>query len=520
MADTTTLQTSELAQLEHLVETLEESLTDAQRMLAAEDRGWSLADDGTVRDRATIREEARLGRTMAIVDPLIRRAVNLRIAYVWGSGVTIGASAGDDTEGGPKGTQNVNEVVQAFLDDQASTFSSAQACEERERSLMTDGNVHLSLVTDPVTGRVQVRTIPDAQIDDVLTDPEDAETPWFYKRTWTQTGLQAARDRATGKPTTITRTQSRTAYYPALGFRPKARPRTIDGHPVMWDCPVLHVRVNRPSGSKWGTSDLTSAMAWARGYRDFLTDWAKLVKALSAFAFRATAKNARSAAQVRSKIASPAETGVGGTVITPEGQSFEAIGKSGATIDSNSGRPLAAMVASATDVPVTMLTADPGVTGARATAETLDKPLALVTMMRRDLAAGTITRVLDHVIDAAIRAPRGPLTGTVTIDRYTGAERVILTGEQSRGIVVDWPSLEDVDVKTIVEAIVKADQTGKIPDEVTIRLLLVALDVDNADEVIEGMRDDNGAIQLPDDVRAAASALAGVGAGRGTTGTE
>jgi hypothetical protein len=56
---------------------------------------------------------------------------------------------------------------------------------------------------------------------------------------------------------------------------------------------------------------------------------------------------------------------------------------SGATIDSGSGKPLAGMVAAALDVPITMLLADPGVTGARATAETLDKPLELTTGSRR-----------------------------------------------------------------------------------------------------------------------------------------
>lgn len=506
--DTVTLTAAQVADLEFLIERLEESAVDAQ--LAAEDRGWmSLTEfDGTEIDRSKIRDVAKLARVMAIHDPLIRRAVNLRIAYVWGSGVTI--SAANPDEGG----QDVNAVVQAFLDDQAVTFSGAQACEERERSLHTDGNVYLCLPTDPLHGRVQVRTIPDAQVVDVVTDPEDAETPWLYKRSWTQTGVQPARDRATGALTSITTRRTVTAWYPALGYRPASKVRTLDGHRIEWDKPVLHVRVNRPAGSKWGTPDLTAALPWAQGYRDFLLDWAKLVKALSRFAFRATAKNRAGATQVRDKIEASPAGAVGGTVITPEGHTFEAIGKTGATIDSGSGKPLAAMVSSATDVPVTMLTGDPGVTGARATAETLDKPFELVVRMRRDLNASVIEAVLNHVIDSAIEAPRGPLRGTARVDPVTGIKHFDLAAGQDRGVDIDWPSLDDVDVKTIVEAIVKADGTGYLPEETIARMLLVALDVDNVDAVIESLTNEDGTFRIPGDERAARSALAAVGAGR------
>ena len=510
--DTVTIDKTELANLELLVETLEEAALDAQRHLAAEDRGWSplgaLTGEAAV-SRDEIRRIAQLGRVMAIHDPLIRRGVELCIAYVWGQGVEVAASQGDDD-----GAQDVNAVIQAFWADQEATFTGAQACEERERALKTDGNVFLCLPTNPLTGRVQVRTIPDVQVVDIVTDPEDADTPWLYKRTFTQVGVQPARDKATGALSSITRTQSRTVWYPALGYRPATKPKTLDGHPIEWDKPVLHVPVNRPSGSKWGTPDLTAALPWARGYADGLVDWAKLIKALSKFAFRATVKNARGAAQVRDRIESSPAAAVGGVAITPEGHTFEAIGKTGATIDSRSFMPLAAQVAAGLGVPATMLTADPGVTGARATAETLDQPLRLTTKMRRDLNAWVIRRVLNHVIDSAIEAPRGPLRGTTTIDPWTGQKRHELAGGQSRGIDIDWPNLDEVDLKTMMEALEKADGLGYLPPEVIVRLVLLALDVDNPDEILEQLLDDEGHFILPADTAAAQSALAAVGAGR------
>lgn len=421
----------QVAALQDMVELLQESLVDAQ--LAADDAGWTkLGDDSTVLTREELRRASRLARVMAVADPLIRRGINLRIAYVWGGGVTIQAK--QEEQGG----QDVNAVIQAFLDDPSNqaTFTSGQAREEFERRLATGGQSFEAFVTAPLSGRVQVRNIPADEVDDIVLNPEDKADPWFYKRTYTRTLVEAG----TVAGTTRTRKETRTVYYPALGYWPKLRPSTIDGRPVEWDKPVLHTFVNRPEGSLWGVGDVHAALPWARGYKEFLEDWARLVKALSRFAFRATAKNRPGAAAVRNKIAAApagADGQVGATVVTGEGQSFEAIGKSGATIDSNSGRPLAAMVAAGTDIPVTMLLADPGVTGARATAETLDKPLELIAGMRRDLHAARLRQVLGFVIDQAVKAPQGPLRGVRTVDQVTGREVIRLAGDQDRSIDVD-----------------------------------------------------------------------------------
>jgi hypothetical protein len=94
---------------------------------------------------------------------------------------------------------------------------------------------------------------------------------------------------------------------------------------------------------------------------------------------------------------------------------LEAIPKSGATIDSESGKPLAAMVAAALGMSVTMLLADPGTTGARAVAETLDKPTILEMGMRRRLWAGVIKTVSTTWSSRRSRPPRSA-AGTVIRD--------------------------------------------------------------------------------------------------------
>ena len=506
MSDTVTLPAADLASLEHLVETLEESLTDAQRVMATDDYGWQRVGDMSrdgVFSRDTIKDATRLARVMAIADPLIRRAVSLWVAYVWGQGCTTAANQEVGAE------QDVNAVVQAFLDDpgNAAVFTSAQAREELERKLQTDGEFFHALVTSPLSGRVQVREVPCLEVGDIITNPEDSAQVWFYKRTFT------ARRMVRQGSATVTSTSTETVLYPDVTYRPATRARSIDGHEVRWDSPVVHTKVN-PSGGR-GTPDLYAALPWARGYKGFLEDWAGLVKALSRFAFRATAKNRAGGAAVRAKIAAaPAATDgtVGATVVTGESQTFEAIGKSGATIDSNSGRPLAAMVAAATNIPVTMLLADPGVTGARATAETLDAPFHQVINARRTLHADLIRAVLGYVVREAVRAPAGPLKGTVLRDPASGREVVALRGEQELTLTVDFPRIEKLDVKVLMDAIVAADGMDKLPPLLIARLAMLALDVDDVDEWLDQVTDDNGDFLDPTvtvgDTAAAAAAKA------------
>jgi len=493
----------QLAQAENTLEVMSESMADAQ--LAMEDVGWlRMSSQAEYQfNRQGLFRSAQLCRVMTVVNPLMGRGSNLRTAYVWAGGVSITARQDD------KG-QDVNAVVQAFMDDESnmSCLISSQAREEMERAFFTDGNIFMALFTAPLTGRVQVRTLPFDEVQDIICNPDDRDDPWYYLRTWTSDSL----DLATGM---MSGAVSQTAYYPALGHTPRLRPKTINGSPVMWASPVLHGSVNRLSGWKFGIGDGYSALAWARSYKEFLEDWARLVKALSRFAWKATSKG-RNTNQVRSRLgAAPttdphtgASLGAGATAVMSPGTTLEAIPKTGATIDSDSGRPLAAMVASAIDIPVTMLLCDPGVTGARATAETLDQPTALAMTLRRATWSELHRRVLVYVIDQAIKAPQGPLKGTVRRDPSDGHEVIELAGGQARTLEIVWPPIDQPDVPALLEAIVKADSTGKMPPKTTAKLMLELLGVRDTDELIEAMTDENGEWKDPEASAGAAAVAA------------
>lgn len=475
---------------------LVEALSDLE--MAAEDRGWRLASMELDREfsREGLDNVIRNCSVMAIASPMIKRGLQLRTGYVWGQGVTVAGRAGD------KAVQDVNAVVQAFWDDESNkkALTSPEAQEQLERKLGTQGNVIFTLFPDPLTGRVQVRTTPFGEVRDSISNPDDRDDVWFYYRTYEVALIEPGYSGGTRR-----RKETRRVLHPALGYWPTTRPKSIENLPVLWDQPMLHVKVNAPDHGKWGIPDAYAALPWARAYEGFLTDWARLVKALSKFAWRLSgdkASKAKRAAQTLTAalprpsaagLPDPAgQSGVGQIAAGGPGVNIEAIPKTGATIDSGSGRPLAALVASAMGVSVVDLLADPGVTGARAVAETLDKPVILEMNGRRGLWGSVLQRILSYVVNQAVKAPRGPLRGTIVRDARTGAETITLTGDVERTVTVEWPDLNELDPVRLVEAIVAADGTGKMPPLETARLLMNALGVKDVDELLDAMTDDQG----------------------------
>lgn len=496
---------SEHAAVANQLEVVQESLLGLEE-LALEDIGWRrmVAEAPYQFSRRGLLLITAMCRVMAIKNPLIKRGLGIRANYVWGQGVNLAARAASDAP------QDVNAVIQAWWDDPDTqrVLSGAQAQVERERDLGTDGQLFIAAITDQLTGRVALRLIPQGQILETISNPDDLTDVWYVRREWSvnRTNLSSG--------ALVQALQS--VWHPVLGYQPPTsmRPDMIAGQPVLWSEPILHCAVNRPTESTWGIPDAYAAIDWARAYSDFLTDWAKLMRALARFAWKASAPGSK-AAQLRAKLSSsqygtdpisgmPHREVAGAAVMSPD-VNLEAIPKTGATIDADSGKPLAAMVSAALDVPVTQLLGDPGVTGARAVAQTLDRPFELAMENRQKVWAGWIRQLCDHVIDSAVTAPRGVLKGVAT---QVGNRQIItLAGDVERTVEVSFPELDEQDPGQLVAAIKAADDTGKLPPMVVVKLLLQALGVDDIDEILDEMTDEDGNFLDPD-VQAAAAAAA------------
>lgn len=450
--------------------------------LSLEDAGWARMTASADQEFSTegLKRAAKLCRVVALAHPLVKRGLLLRQAYVFGQGVEI---RGRDSE--------VNEVVQRHLSDPSNiqTLYGDQAQERLERSHGTEGNLFLACFTNPLDGRVQVRSLPFEQITQIITNPEDSSDPWFYRREWTQTTITAEGS---------IEAKTRVAFYPDLAHWPQSRPRTIQGHRVYWDAPVKHSKVNDLEGWQFGIGDAYAALPWARSYQEFLADWATLVKSLSQFAWQLSGgrpsrtQKARQALQRRGSPIPGNETTAGATVSTSGDVTLEAIPKTGAVIDSESGRPLATMVAAAMGLPSTILMADPGQSGARAVAETLDHPTKLEMQQRQAVWQNIYQDILGYVILQAIKAPQGGLRGTVLRDRFSGKETWELTGDVDPTVEVSFPSLDQTPVDQVIAAITTADSTQKLPPLVTVRLLLQALGVEDVDSIMSRVTDEDG----------------------------
>jgi len=488
-ADTIDLLSEELAESGR--DAVAESFADLERQLS--DPEWIRLSAQFEQEFTPegLRQIRAICRIYAVKNPLVRRGLSLKSAYVWARGVEITARA----NGKRRREQDVQAVVEAFLSDGGNqrAFTGGAARDRLERCLGTDGELFPTLFTRPTTGEVQVRVVGADEIAEIICNPQDRSEPWYYRRLWVQRTLT---------PDGQTVDQQMEQFHPHVDYRPKSKPKTFGQIKVAWDAPMLHVKVNDLEGWQRGVPDAYAAIDWAMAYKVFLEDWARLVKSLSRFAWRMTAKGStRQQAKTRLAAAPPRDAAgnyndVGATAITPPDQMFEAIPKSGATVDSDSGKPLAAMIAAALDVPLTMLLADPGQTGARAVAETLDKPFELANSQRRDLWTSVYRRILDYAVAEAVRAPDGPLKGTIVVDVY-GRETVKLAGATDPTVDVDWPKL-DADMDTVVRAVVAASTTGTLPPDQIARLLLTALGVRNVDTLIEAMTDKAGKFQWPE----------------------
>ena len=455
---------------------LRESIADLERQLSKEDAGWQrlthqLAADGF--SPQFRREQSDKALVAMTIDPLIKRGVELRIAYVWGDGVEITVRDRVDD-----GSQDVNAIVQAFLNDPQNlrTFTDTEARAAMELALARDGEFWFCLVTSPVTGRVVVRSLPAAEMADIVTDPEDKASERLYLREFIPAGSS----------------EIRRVWHPALGYSPQIKddlgPKDI---PIRWDQPVRFVRVNPVAGR--GVGDVFSAIPWSQAYTHFLESWAGLMRSLSRFAWQVKTRGdkASKVAQQITQLAQTTSTHPGGfglgAAMDPN-SSLEAIGKSGASFDADSGRPLASVVAAALGIPVTTLLGDPGMTGARATAENVSAESRVVFRMRREVWSSAFRDICWHVIDSAVLA--GRLRGTVVRD---GDRQLIQLPEgDSRTIIVEWPEPDSVAVLDRVRAISLAAQTQTVPHLTIARALMAALDIPDIDDILAQVTDAEG----------------------------
>lgn len=470
-------------ELEALRETIlieaEDLLENMQQLaFSREDAGWekiySDSKGGISHDHLI--KQSSINEMFVAGNPLIKRAVAVRIAYIHGQGVGTTAKGED-----------INGVVQNFLDDPMSreVLFGTQAQEQLEQLLATDGNVFVTMVTDRSTGAVTPRIVPLEEVKDIITAPGDRAKVQYYLREWTEYDIHTDR------------TTQRKAYYPALRYYPARLMSNLRGHEVMWESPIYHIKVNAARFSKWGIPDCYASIPWARAYKEFIEDWLVMMKSLSKITYQHYRMTySRGSQEKRRALENMSDVAPGSTASLSPGDRIEALSKTGATIDPDLGKVIVALIAAGFGIPLITLTTDPGQTGARATAETLSHPTKLTMESRQEVWVEFRRQILHYVILQAIRSASHPLKGKVTQNVEDMTYEV--ASEEDATLTITYPPLDETPVEIVMNALVKADSTGKVPPLLMLELILRKLNVRDVDEWLKQVQDADGNFIYPD----------------------
>ena len=468
----------------------------AELELSLEDQGWHVLSGISEQEfsRRGLSIINRLARFYFLKNPLIKRAVLTQTQYVMGQGVNIQAVH-----------PLVDEVIQDFMEDEKNEaeLTDHQAMMIKETELQCFANLFFVFFINRYTGHVRIRTIPVAEITEIIANPDDAKDPWYYKRVWASTGLNVK----TGQYESA----MHTALYPDWRYKPSGNarniPESIGGIPVMRENPVYHVSVNRLSDMRFGVSEIYAAIDWARAYKEFLENWSSIVKAHARFAWELKTKGgAAGVATAKAKLASTLGTGTetnpapttASTLVTTEGVKLNVPRTGGATTKAVDGRQLRLMVCSATGIFEHYLTGDPS-TGNLATAKAMELPMLIMFRDRQQLWTSILAGIFDFVIMQAVKA--GKLPGTIVRNDY-GEEVVVLADDVDNEaeelqdkpindhVEIDFPNILEKDIKARVDAIVAAatlggkSTAGTMTPKLLARLLLEALGLDDIDEML------------------------------------
>lgn len=370
---------------------LENALADM--MLKIEDIGWQKLSGFDMGDeeelsKDTLDEVSAALRAMLVINPLVKRGINMRAQYVHGKGVEF------------RGVDEKHELFKSRKNKMYLFSDEARA--ENERCLATDGNFFV-LATGTLNGRktrhrkngssgpAEVQRIPATQIKGIVTNPDDSEDVWFYRREWVRKTTTS-----TGKP----KAENKVEYIPSdLYDVSRGKPMRLNDKPVNWRGVLIDMKVNRQVGWRWGTPDGMSVIFWAKAHKEFLEDQAKLVKALSRFAFKATAPTPGAVQNVAAKVAQAANSSykedIGQTAVMTAGANLQPLGRTSGSVDFSAGLPLASYVAAGLEIPLTDLISDSSLSN-RSAAETLSESKLAAMQARQNAWKEFYSRLFSY----------------------------------------------------------------------------------------------------------------------------
>lgn len=425
-----------------LAEAREELLKVAD---AFDNIGWAplAAEDAKEIKLETVKKIAVVARGLYSMNPFVQRGVNARIGYIWGRGVNFDGLKG----------------IADKLEEHRDKLFNSEVYAELERTLATDGNAFIALPVEGVED--PVFRVPLDQIMSAVSNPNDVEDVWFYRREW--------EERRTNGETGEVTTKKFIKYYPSVKYRKrldkqgKNLPRRFRDVGVEQKFVIHHAAVNKQVGWRWGVPDILPVIFWAKAYKEYLEDNALLVKAYNRLAWSIQAPNGQGAQQAGAQVLAPPTrdpmTGelrnVGGTAVMGGGMSATPVAPTGSQVDFNKGSALAAAIASGLQVSKVVITSDPG-EGNRATAETLDLPTLKAMEARQQFHTDRFLQLFEF-----FGAEIAPLVSDTSSNNERDTEEAEKEGKQeTKYALVSWPQIESDSTKDRIAALGTAVELG------------------------------------------------------------
>ena len=307
----------------------------ARASLEFDERGWSplqvLGEDHVkLSDVQMMSKNARLQTNQ---NALLKRGSQLRASYVFGRGFKL--SSGD---------QPLSPRHQSIIDDpinQQALFSES-AAKKNERTLFTDGNFFV--MYDTRTKRFS--RVPLSQISSYAVDPDDHEIVLYIQRTYVRSDIEDQRGQL------ITAGTVEQVWYPTDYADKNSTKRTIDNIRIDRSKVIFHRKENDETGGIWGLPDCLPALPWSWAYSEYLKDGSKMLKALSSIAWQVKTKTSNGVNNAAAKVMNNRQ--VAATVVSGSDVEMSAMPRNNA-VDLGTGKPLAAMAATAMEVSVDAL---------------------------------------------------------------------------------------------------------------------------------------------------------------------
>lgn len=335
-----------------------DALTQASFM--KEDVGW-YDPSGRASDLvplSVIKEHAIRSRRLATYNTIVKRGINIRNAYMW-----------TDVPEPRKIAKRVKERLEPAL-------LGREARVRDEAAFNTDG-----MVIYRVSPGGNVAPVPITRVQGIARAEDALEEADIHALLITPVPLEDPSRMTLPDPEWV-----------ILDGKPRVDVVDQGGYKTNKTDVLVVACVNRLAGEQWGKPDLMGAVYWAQAYKEYLEAGHVLAKALARVAFKVKSTTTAQQQAVIDKMSTL--QGTGATASLGADQDLLAVSKAGAGIEFSAGTPLAAMVAAALDVPLSVLLTD-GSAGGRQGAETaLEEPTFKALELRRQVHKDLVKRVL------------------------------------------------------------------------------------------------------------------------------